>query len=83
MIKKVLNNDHGQTSVEYILLLAAMITIITSILSSVRNRLIANQDTCLDTNQSIGCVITRSISSFGSNSADPDNPSFRFFTIRN
>lgn len=73
----------GQTSVEYILLLAAMIVIITSILSGVRDRLISNQDACVATNTSIGCAITRGASTFGAlPSDDPAAPTFRFFQVR-
>lgn len=73
----------GQTSVEYILLLAAMITIITSLLSGVRDRLISRQTPCPAADKSIGCTISRAISSFGASAGvDPERPSFRFFSLR-
>jgi hypothetical protein len=69
-------NDKGQTGIEYILLLVVMMTIIISLMSRVRERLIGSVFPCPNDDQSLGCVITRSVSTFGS------GPRFRFFRLR-
>jgi len=72
-----LKSESGQTSVEYILLLAVAIAIIMTIMGNVRDRLIARETPCPETDRSLGCTITRGVSSFGATS-----PSFRFFRLR-
>lgn len=81
MLKKYLfslsqERESGQTSVEYILMLAVLVVIITSIMGSIQERLIG-ETPCADTDNSLGCTITRSISSFGAT-----GEGFRYFQLR-
>ncbi len=69
--------DRGQTSVEYILMIAVVAYMIITIMGNIRDQLIAEQTPCPANDTSIGCTISRAVSSFGS----PD-ASFRFFQIR-
>jgi Flp pilus assembly pilin Flp len=70
--------DHkGQTSVEYILMLAVVMVLIINILGSVRDRLMSSQTPCPPNDDSLGCTISRSVASFGTSG---DN--FRFFRLR-
>ena len=69
-------NDKGQTGIEYILMIVVMMTIIISMMGRIRERLLGNVFPCPTDDNSLGCVITRSVSSFGS------GPNFRFFRLR-
>ena len=69
--------ESGQTSVEYILMLAVVMIMIINILGAVKERLIAEQTPCPPNDDSIGCTIFRAVASFGTTD---DN--FRFFTLR-
>ncbi len=69
--------DHGQTSVEYILLLVVVIFMIINIMSTVRDRLLGQQNPCPPNDTSIGCNINRAVSSFGTT-----DESYRFFRLR-
>lgn len=74
-IKKA--HQSGQTSLEYILLLAVVMFMIVNILGKVKDQLVAEQNPCPATDQSIGCTISRAVSSFGTS-----DETFRFFTLR-
>lgn len=74
---KIFKGSRGQTSVEYILLVAAMSAIIFSILSGLRDRIIPRITPCPETDVSLGCQLSRIVSSMGT--ADPN---FRYFRIR-
>jgi len=67
----------GQTSIEYILLLAVVVFMITTIMKNVKNRFIAEQTPCPISDKSLGCMIARGISSFGTSDAN-----FRYFQVR-
>lgn len=70
-------NQGGQTSIEYILLLVVVMFMIISIMKTIKQRLIAEQNPCPISDKSLGCTISRSVSTFGTS-----DPSFRYFQIR-
>lgn len=71
-----MSNDKGQTGIEYVLLMVCMMTIIISLMGRIRESLLGSEFPCPNNDNSIGCVITRSISSFGS------DVSYRRFNLR-
>lgn len=75
MARKI-RNKRGQTAVEYIILLAAMMAIILPLLGYVRDQLRPAQNPCPDTDQTLGCDIQRFIGTMGA------TQNFRYFTLR-
>lgn len=69
--------EKGQTSVEYILLLAAMSVIIFSLLTGIRDRILPRVRPCPENDPTLGCKLARIVDSMGST-----DPSFRFFRLR-
>ena len=76
-MKRIFKNERGQTSVEYILLVGAMAAVIFSILSGLRARILPAQTPCPETDQSLGCSLSRIVESMGST-----DPTFRYFRLR-
>lgn len=70
-------NESGQTSVEYILLVATMAFVIFTVLGNVRDRILSSQNPCPPEDRSLGCSITRVLSGFGTT-----DPNFRYFNLR-
>jgi hypothetical protein len=56
MTKKIFSNKLGQTSVEYILMIAVMSTIGFSIMKIVKERILQDADTCTETSKSLICM---------------------------
>lgn len=79
VINYIKSNETGQTAVEYILMLAVMAALITSIMGILRDRILAGADNC-GTSTSLACSLQR-ITNFGSNPGDTEN-NFRYFTLR-
>jgi len=75
--EKSTSTQSGQTSVEYILLLVVVMFMIITIMRNVKNRLIAQQNPCPITDKSLGCTISRAVSTFGTS-----DPNFRYFQVR-
>ena len=76
-MKRIFKNQKGQTSVEYILLVGAMAAVIFSILSGLRTRILPAQNPCPDTDNSLGCSLSRIVGNMGST-----DPTFRYFRLR-
>lgn len=76
-LKIFIRGERGQTSVEYILLVAAMAAILFSILSGLRDRIVPRVTPCPDDDLSLGCQLSRIVSAMGTT-----DPSFRYFRIR-
>ena len=74
------HNESGQTSVEYILMLAVMVTLITSLMGIAKDRILGNVENCGAGTASLACSLQR-IVNFGSNPGDTEN-NFRYFTLR-
>jgi Flp pilus assembly pilin Flp len=71
-----LSCEKGQTSIEYVLMLVVVMTMIISVMGRVRERLIGTEFPCPADDKTLGCVVSRSVSSFGS------TPDFRFFRLK-
>jgi len=71
------NREEGQTSVEYILLVAAMAVVIFSILGGLRTRILPSANPCPPEDTTLGCQLSRIVQSLGTT-----DPSFRYFRIR-
>jgi Flp pilus assembly pilin Flp len=66
MARAHLNNQKGQTAVEYIFLLAVMVTVITSLLSVIKNKYLGDVSKCNPDNQKqLLCKINSIISDSG------------------
>lgn len=70
-------DEKGQTSVEYILLLAAMSVIIFSLLTGIRDRILPRVRPCPENDPTLGCKLARIVDSMGST-----DPTFRYFRLR-
>lgn len=59
MARKNLNNQKGQTAVEYIFLLAVVVAVITSLFTSIKNRYIGDITKCVPgaRNKQLACKI--------------------------
>lgn len=75
--KSILNNEDGQTAVEYILMIAVVSILIFSAMNRIRDRLIAQVNPCPEEDRSLGCSISRSVNTIGAT-----DPSFRRFSLR-
>ena len=71
-----MSNHKGQAGIEYILMMVCMMTIIISLMGKIRERLLGSEFPCPNDDVSLGCVITRSVSSFGSDGT------YRRFNLR-
>lgn len=54
-MKKLINQDHGQTVVEYILLMFVMVVVIISGMGQVKEWFLANSDNCDGNTKSFVC----------------------------
>lgn len=77
LLLKIFKGQRGQTSVEYILLVGAMAAIIFSLLSGLRDRIVPRVNPCPEDDQTLGCQISRVVSSMGTT-----DPTFRYFRVR-
>lgn len=77
LLRKLSKNEKGQTSVEYILLVAAMAAVIFSIFSGLKDRILPGATPCPDADKSLGCQLSRVVNSMGST-----DPTFRYFRLR-
>ncbi|OUR95310.1 hypothetical protein A9Q84_15845 [Halobacteriovorax marinus] len=57
----LVKNENGQTAVEYILLLAVMVAIMTSILATVRTRILGDSANCTPASRSVICNFERTL----------------------
>ena len=76
-MRSLLKSESAQTSFEYVLILVVVMIMVISVMGKVRERLIGTAFPCPDKDPSLGCRITRVVSSFGSS-----GPNYRFFTLR-
>ena len=74
------HNKMGQTSVEYILLIAAILAIILPLLSVVRERFIASPQDCLNGSVSLSCKISKGLENFGTLDGE-EGEKFRYFKL--
>lgn len=72
-----LTGEAGQTSVEYILMIAVVAILIFSMMNKIRDNLLARTIPCPPEDRSLGCSISRSASTIGAT-----DTTFRYFTLR-
>jgi hypothetical protein len=74
MIEKM--TKAGQTSVEYLLLVFAVIVLMTSIFDIIKRRVLPEKNPCPADDKSLGCQIQSTFNDLGTSGQ------FRYFTLR-
>jgi uncharacterized protein (UPF0333 family) len=62
---KIVHNDKGQTAVEYIFLLAVIVTIVTSLLSVIKRRYLGDISRCTPSSTQLLCKLNAIIADNG------------------
>lgn len=76
MKKRIFFNDHGQTAVEYVLLVGVVAVLIFGMLGYLKDNFLPPAGSCTDTDTTLGCSLIRQMESLGTSG------NFRYFNLR-